>query len=55
MKVRHVLRPQVVPARRHPIRAKLRKCLTYGDNWCDFVTPDQRDADAAQREPANVL
>ena len=46
---------EALPAGDREIRAKLRKWLAYGDNWCDFVTPDQREADAAQREPANVL
>ena len=46
---------EALPAGDPEIRAKLRKCLTYGDTWRDIVTPDQREADAAQREPANVL
>jgi len=46
---------EALPAGDPEIRAKLRKCLTYGDPWREFVTPDQREADAAQWEPANVL
>ena len=39
---------EALPAGDPAIRAKLRKCLTYGDIWRDIVTPDQREADAAQ-------